>query len=199
VKRGRPARRLEPDGRARLLAAARREFGTRGFGATRLEHLLEGAELNPPTLYHHFGNKFGLFVEAAKLAYAEVLAAFHSAVPDPASNTFTHCVDSLFDVSIQLVGRDDELAKLFQVIEFELPRLDGLDTALRPTLREFRGFFDEVASTAPASLARGPGERRDLARALIALINGLNGEALLLPRRTEFPALVRRMRALIPL
>lgn len=197
VKRGRPARRAEPDGRTRLLAAARREFGMRGFAATTLDHLLDGAGVNPPTLYHHFGGKFGLFVEAAKLAYSEVLAAFRSATSDPAPTSFAECVDAILDVSVALVGRDDELAKLFQVIEFELPRLEGLDEALRPTLREFRGLFDDVAAVAPRSLARDPGERRDLARALIAMINGLNGEALLLPRRTEFAGLVGRMRCLL--
>jgi AcrR family transcriptional regulator len=180
-----------------LLSAARREFGARGYGATRLEHLLETARVNPPTLYHHFGGKFGLFVEAAKMAYAEVLAAFREAVPEPAAIGFERCVEGLLDASVVIVGCDADLASLFQVIEFEMPRLVGLDNAMRPTLREFRAFFDDVARTSPRELARDAGEQRDLARALIAIINGLNGAALLLPRRSEFPGLVQQMRRLL--
>ena len=37
-------------------------------------------------------------------------------------------VEALLDVSIQLVRRDAELAKLLQDIGFELPRLDGLNS-----------------------------------------------------------------------
>jgi AcrR family transcriptional regulator len=196
TKRGRPLG-SSPSGRERLLRAARAEFGDRGYGATTVDHLVAAAQVNPPTLYHHFGNKSGLFVAAARHAYDEVLAAFRAKLPRPASIAFDVSVATILDVSIETMRRNPDLAKLFLVIQFELPRQPGLKAELHTTLREFRGFFEEIAVTAPSHLAANESERRDLARALIAIINGLNGEALLLRRPADFPKLVERMGALI--
>lgn len=50
--------RLDKDGRrARILDAARQAFTQRGFGATQMEHIRQGAELSRGGLYHHFANK----------------------------------------------------------------------------------------------------------------------------------------------
>ena len=196
AKRGRPAR-GQPSGRDRLLAAAKAEFGTRGYGATTIDHLIATAQVNAPTLYHHFGGKRGLFVAAAISAYDQVLTTFRTAVAAETSRDFVTAVDTIFDVSIEIIGSDLTLPRMFLVIQFELPRQPGLAEELQPALREFRRFFDDIAALAPPELADDDYERRNLSRALIAIIDGLNGQALLLPRTDEYPALVSTMRTLI--
>lgn len=197
TSRGRPRRTGAPDGRSRLLKAARAEFGERGYGATTIDHLVAAAGVNPPTLYHHFGGKSGLFVATARDLYDEVLAELRAAVSESPKADFGAAIDAVFDVAVEIMQRDPAVPKLFLVIQFELPRQPGLPEELHQTLREFRGFFDQIAVQAPPHIAATAEERHHLARALVAIVNGLNGEALLLPQRSDFPALVNRMRALL--
>lgn len=53
------------DGRARLAAAASKLFGTRGYEGVSVAHLLEESGLKAPALYHHFGDKEGIYVHWA--------------------------------------------------------------------------------------------------------------------------------------
>ncbi|MFZ0170587.1 MAG: TetR family transcriptional regulator [Acidimicrobiales bacterium] len=56
-----------PDTRETILAAARRGFGARGYGATSLRSIAEEAAVDPALLMHYFGTKEGLFAEAVEL------------------------------------------------------------------------------------------------------------------------------------
>lgn len=194
--RGRPPRDAGTDGRARLLTAARHEFGRRGYGATTIDHLSRTAGVNAPTLYHHFGGKAGLFLAAAQDAYVEVLSEFEHAL-GRTGPSFGDALDAIFDVAVRLMDGERALAAMFLVIQFELPRQPELAGQLRPVLGRFRRFFDTVAGRAPADLAASAEDRRHLGRALVSIINGLNGEALLLPRPEDFPLLVAKTRALL--
>lgn len=49
-------------GRARLLESARRLFSKSGFHEVSVADLLDDSQLKAPSLYHHFGNKEGLYV-----------------------------------------------------------------------------------------------------------------------------------------
>ncbi len=49
------------------MAAARRGFGARGYGATSLRSIAEEAAVDPALLMHYFGTKEGLFAEAVEL------------------------------------------------------------------------------------------------------------------------------------
>lgn len=49
-------------GKERLLEAARGLFGTSPYTAVGVAQILEAAGVQAPTLYHHFGDKEGLFV-----------------------------------------------------------------------------------------------------------------------------------------
>ncbi len=49
-------------GRERLLEAAMRLFASKGYAATSVRDIMSAAGVTAPSLYHHFGNKEGLFL-----------------------------------------------------------------------------------------------------------------------------------------
>ncbi len=195
VRRGRPPRSDAPDGRARLIAAASEVFGSQGYGSTTVQDLVKAAGVNPPTLYHHFDGKAGLFIAAAEEAYAPVLARFQEAVAG--ETEFAAAVEAMLTAAVTLMDTERVLARMFMVIQFEYPRRPELRDGLRPLLRTYREFFDSLAALAPAELAPTPRARVDLSRALVSVLTGLNNEALLLPDARDFAGLVRSTRALL--
>ena len=73
-------------GRERLLEAAMRLFASKGYAATSVRDIVGAAGVTAPSLYHHFGNKEGLFLAIIRAgqsrfdaAQQEVLAAGGSA------------------------------------------------------------------------------------------------------------------------
>ena len=66
ARRDRPAWRRDPDGRKqRLLAAASRLFGRRGYTAVTTVMIAEEAGVSEGTIYHYFGSKDALACAAA--------------------------------------------------------------------------------------------------------------------------------------
>jgi len=69
------------ENRARLIAAARKAFATKGFAAASMDELTADAGLTRGALYHNFGDKKGLFaavvaqVDGEMAAYARQVAA----------------------------------------------------------------------------------------------------------------------------
>jgi AcrR family transcriptional regulator len=58
--------------RERLLAAARRLFGERGYEATSIEMVLESSRVARGALYHHFRSKAELFDAVAEEVFVEI-------------------------------------------------------------------------------------------------------------------------------
>ncbi len=52
-----------PDVRQRLLSEALRLFRERGYAATSVREIVEGAGVTKPVLYYYFGSKEGLYLE----------------------------------------------------------------------------------------------------------------------------------------
>ncbi len=50
-----------PDSRSALLVAAAEEFARRGLQGTRVQAIVKRAGVNERMIYHHFGNKEGLY------------------------------------------------------------------------------------------------------------------------------------------
>lgn len=67
---------------AAILQAARTRFGTQGFEGASLEEIGADARVTTGAIYHHFGNKAGLFRAVAEQIEAELLACSLS-VDDP--------------------------------------------------------------------------------------------------------------------
>ena len=60
-RRGRPKRNADRT-RERLLRAAIAEFAANGYSGARVEAICRAARANPRMLYHHFGDKDGLYL-----------------------------------------------------------------------------------------------------------------------------------------
>jgi AcrR family transcriptional regulator len=70
--------------RARLIAAARKAFGEKGYAAASMDDFTAAAGLTRGALYHHFGDKKGLLeavVREIDAEMAERLAAISAAAP----------------------------------------------------------------------------------------------------------------------
>jgi TetR/AcrR family transcriptional regulator len=62
-------------GRERLLSAAIRLFASKGYAATSVRDIVAAAGVTAPSLYHHFGNKEGLFLAIVRAGQSRVEAA----------------------------------------------------------------------------------------------------------------------------
>lgn len=62
TRRRAPAKRDAEGTRERLLQTAIKEFAAKGYSGARVDAICRGARANPRMLYHHFGDKDGLYV-----------------------------------------------------------------------------------------------------------------------------------------
>ncbi len=58
--------------KARILAAAKREFAKNGLGGARVDVIAEKARANKRMIYHYFGSKEGLFQTVLEAAYMDI-------------------------------------------------------------------------------------------------------------------------------
>ena len=75
--------------RERILAAALREFSTKGLAGARVDRIARRARINKRMLYHYFGNKDGLFREIMRRKLEERVA-WATAAPDAPGETLVH-------------------------------------------------------------------------------------------------------------
>jgi len=61
--------------RARILAAAKREFAKNGLGGARVDVIAEKAKANKRMIYHYFGSKEVLFQTTLENAYIDIRTA----------------------------------------------------------------------------------------------------------------------------
>jgi AcrR family transcriptional regulator len=64
-------------GRERILQAAGEVFDRSPFAEASIAPILATAGVQPPTLYHHFGDKEGLYVAWAQHAFSELIGRFN--------------------------------------------------------------------------------------------------------------------------
>jgi AcrR family transcriptional regulator len=70
-----PARRDPVKSKNRILRAAVAEFADKGLQGARVDEIARRAGANKRMLYHYFGNKEDLFLEALEFAYEEIRRA----------------------------------------------------------------------------------------------------------------------------
>ncbi|WP_121631948.1 TetR/AcrR family transcriptional regulator [Tropicibacter alexandrii] len=61
--------------RARILAAAKKEFAKSGLGGARVDEIADRAKANKRMIYHYFGNKEDLFRIVLEEAYTDIREA----------------------------------------------------------------------------------------------------------------------------
>ena len=107
------ARRLRADmiaeTRANLIAAAREAFGTAGYAAASMDELTAAAGLTRGALYHHFGDKKGLFSAVIDQIDAEMTVRL-SAVSALAEDRWTGFRDSC--VAYLAMAREPEIQRI---------------------------------------------------------------------------------------
>ncbi|NNH71181.1 TetR/AcrR family transcriptional regulator [Nocardia uniformis] len=171
---GRPQRPSADATRRALLDAGRTQFARNGFAGTGVQDILDSAGVTVPVLYHHFGNKLGLFIAVAEDVYSHFLADLQQAIA-PAT-TFEQAMDAVLDAAQRIHRADPTMAAMTLTVQIEARRDAELAERLRPSLHAFREFTDTLAHRAPDAVIATIG-RRHLARAIAAILNGLNSIA----------------------
>jgi AcrR family transcriptional regulator len=73
-----PPTQSSPTGKLRVLEAAQMLFSAGSYGDIGVAQILEKAGVQAPTLYHHFGDKEGLFVTWADQAFRRIEVAVNA-------------------------------------------------------------------------------------------------------------------------
>jgi AcrR family transcriptional regulator len=92
---------------AAIVTAARARFGAQGFELTSLEAIAADVRVTTGAIYHHFGNKQGLFRTVAEQIEAELLSRALSVVdPDLWAQTqkaFTALIEACATTEVQRI------------------------------------------------------------------------------------------------
>ncbi len=168
----------KPDGRqenseatqAALRAAGRRLFGAQGYDASAVGALCAEAKVTSGALYHHFGDKKGLFaavaeeLDTALVTLAGQVSSKALQAGKSPWDAFIASVDALLDAGMDPAGRRIGLV--------DAPAVLGADGWL--AIRERHGLGAMVA-TVEALQSMGelaPGDSRRLARIILGLLYG---------------------------
>lgn len=188
---GRPKNSEGADSRRDLLEAAWKVFGAKGYDGASIEEIVTLAGVSYPTLYHHFGNKAGLYTAAAFQAYGEVLAQFAARAakaPDARSK-----IQAAIDTGVDIARRDPTLAMFFHDLSVEIRRHPELTTGREGVLH----FRDALQSVIAEGVAEGSFPRYSdpqlLTQLVALLLSGLQSAALTMPA-VEFRDLAQHVR-----
>ncbi|GAA0616739.1 hypothetical protein GCM10009547_18550 [Sporichthya brevicatena] len=117
ARAGRPAADA-PSARDEILRVARRHFAEFGYAATNVGDVVAAAGVTKPALYHHFGNKAGLYGAAVTAAIDEIVTELERRVmPEPA---VLDRFEATIDVGIEFMRVDPSLARLVSGLDDEL-------------------------------------------------------------------------------
>jgi AcrR family transcriptional regulator len=152
----RRARRHPGRTRARILAAALKEFSAKGFAGARVGRIARRARINKRMLYHYFGNKHDLFREILGQKLGKRMA-WATAAPDDPAEGLTYW----FDIACE----DPGWVRLMQWEALEA----GPRALTRQAEREraFRWAVDRLSERQAAGLLA---RDRDPAQALLSMM-----------------------------
>ena len=175
-----------PTARGALLEAAKAEFADRGYEGASTREILRHAGVTAPVLYHHFGNKAGLFTAVAAHVMDVVVGAFEDAVRPGAGLDAN--LDAMLAASAAIQARDPQLPRFVVAAPLDLARHPEL-TGAEPEMSRLRLFVEDLCAA-----ERAPGLSPKLAtRVVLTLIYGLSRYAATLEPR-EFKPTVDAVR-----
>lgn len=179
------------DSRGLILAAARQEFGQRGYAGGRVDRIAQRAGVNKQLIFYYFGSKAGLFGAVIESVSRDVTAAAGAGdEPGPPLERLRAVAERVFDALVanaDLVGATVVAA--------------GAEHGSRATLTEPLARLGETIRSV-VSDGQGLGYVRDdvdpeiVARMVIATAVGsvvLEGASQKGPRRGEIDLLVRAL------
>lgn len=161
VRRGRPPAGA-PSARDALLRSGATHFSHFGYTGASTRAILADAGASAPALYHHFGNKTGLYIAAAAAGQEHVLDVFAVAVAD--KETVADRAAALVDAAMRLRREHPNIAKYLSVIQQDVARHRDLGELLSYKSR-FDAFWQHVTD--------GIEPAAGLALGLRAIIEGL--------------------------
>lgn len=145
-----------------LLRAGATHFSTSGYAGASTRAILADAGATAPALYHHFGNKTGLYIAAAAAAQEHVLDTFTAATTD--HPTVAGRVSALLAAATLLRREHPNVAKYLSVIQRDVSR--------HPDLHEL-ACYEEQFDRLWQSVVDGVQSASGLALGLRAVVEGL--------------------------
>lgn len=148
--------------RAKLIAAARKAFGERGYAEASMDDFTAAAGLTRGALYHHFGGKKGLFeavVVQIDAEMAERLTAISTAAPTRWEGFVQEnigYVEMALDPDVQRIMLRDGPAVLGDPSTW--PSADGCIAAIRANLQQLQAdgvVRDDIDADVAARLISG--------------------------------------------
>jgi AcrR family transcriptional regulator len=163
----------EPDEhvRTRLLNAAVRVFDRKGYAAASVREVAEMAGVTKPAVYYHFGSKEGLLMAILEQAKRDVETAIARAVAR--SGTARHRILGLCEDIYGLFGENVPIARVAHAVFLGPP--DGAPPFDVTVFEErFRGALEQIASDGVASGELRDVPPRDIALAVMGILEGCN-------------------------
>jgi AcrR family transcriptional regulator len=161
--------------RGRILGAARKVFGARGFHAATIEEIAEEAGLSNGAIYYNFASKGDLFFALMEERQEERIRHMRETFASPAQGGGR---DVALDQEARHATRGLEESREWRLLLFEFVAHAARTPSLAPKLREHkRRFRAALAELLEARLAkRGvqpPISAEELGLAVLALADGL--------------------------
>jgi AcrR family transcriptional regulator len=166
----RPQRPAGDATRRRLLDSGRRIFAEEGFAGAGTQQIVAAAGVAPTALYHHFGNKLGLFVAVGAEVYDIFIGHLSAAVAS--AESFDDRLDALIRASGELHRSDPTLAPMTVTVQLEVARSEQIREAMIGTFASFSAFVTDIARTAPADLTKSVGVR-GVALTIVGIMQGM--------------------------
>ncbi|TDE10864.1 TetR family transcriptional regulator [Jiangella asiatica] len=118
--RGRSGRRRgAPDTRGEILAAARAEFGERGYDGATMRGIARAAAVDPALVHHYFGTKEKLFLAAMEIPFDPVIISERIADTTSTMGIGERAIRTFLGVWGDPVGRAPILAMLRSAMRHE--------------------------------------------------------------------------------
>lgn len=156
-----PRKEMIAETRAKLIAAARQSFGTVGYAASSMDEFTAAAGLTRGALYHHFGDKKGLFQAVVRQIDDEMterLAEISARAPtlwQAVVDNWIAYIQMALEPEIQRIMFRDGPAVLGDISLW--PDTNGCVMALKEKLAELKaqGLLVDVDPEAAARLING--------------------------------------------
>lgn len=153
--------------RARLLAAAVKQFAARGFHGVAVDEIVAAAGCNKRMLYHYFGDKESLYVETLRTVYARMEAA--EMAPLPAGGTTEQAVRAVIARHFEFLAENPDFVKLLLWENLN----DGRLLAKHPGLLSKTPIIERLRAILERGRARGDIAFAGDVRHLLVLMMGM--------------------------
>ena len=151
-----------------ILKCALDLFYAKGYDAVGVQEIVEKAGITKPTLYYHFGSKYGLLETLLTTKFQVLRNALASAARynGDISETLNH-------VAIAYVNCAMEHQKFYMLLMsmFYLPRENEAYKAVKPLIREFFYIIVKIFRDAKEQLGNMNGREEQFAVGFIGIIN----------------------------